>query len=154
MDKVIHLTARLGCDPHRAFEHFTVDEQLETWLTAAAEVEPAVGGRYELFWEPEHRERNSTLGCRITALEPDTLLAFEWRSPQQFSHFANDAAPLTHVVVLFAPRAAGTEVHLIHSGWRSTPEWEEARQWQEQAWTVALARLEQQAQDKIEGAAE
>jgi hypothetical protein len=36
-------------------------------------------------------------------------------------------------------------VHLIHSGWRSTPEWEEARRWQDQAWDQAFERLEQLA---------
>ena len=88
------------------------------------------------------KENNSTIGCRITAIEPDQFLSFEWRSPKQFKHFANQADPLTHVVVLFVPRGESTHVHLIHSGWRGTPEWEEARRWQGQAWSVAFERLE------------
>jgi uncharacterized protein YndB with AHSA1/START domain len=144
MDKIIHLVARLGCDPHRAFEMFTVNSLLASWLTAVAEVEPVAGAKYELFWEPGDRENNSTLGCKVTAVETDKFLAFEWRSPKQYKHFANCADPLTHVVVFLIPVPGGTEVHLVHSGWRSAPEWEEARQWQARAWRVAFEALEKQ----------
>lgn len=142
MDKIIHRSLKLPCDSHRAFELFTDNRLLESWLANVAEVEPAVGGKYELFWEPDDRENNSTLGCRITALQPDQLIAFEWRSPKQFKHFANHADPLTHVVVFFLTDGDETHVHLIHSGWRGTSEWEEARQWQDQAWKVAFRALE------------
>lgn len=142
MDQVIHLSSRLSCDAHQAFEMFTVNAKLQTWLTEVVNVELRVGGHYELFWEPEDRENNSTIGCRITALENDQCLAFEWRSPKQFKHFANQADPLTHVVVFFIPIQNGTQVHLIHSGWRSSPEWIEAMQWQERAWRMAFDALE------------
>ena len=144
MDKIVHLTAHLQCDPQRAFEMFTVNRLLESWLAPLAEVEPVPGGCYELFWKPDDRENNSTLGCRVTAVQPDQLLAFEWRSPRQFKNFANQADPLTHVVVCFIPSRSGTDVHLIHSGWRSSPEWEEARQWQDRAWQVAFQTLEKE----------
>jgi hypothetical protein len=77
----------------------------------------------------------------VTAIESDKFLSFEWRSPKQYQHFANNADPLTHVVVFFIPDSELTEVHLIHSGWRSTPEWEAARQWQFQAWSGAFEKL-------------
>jgi uncharacterized protein YndB with AHSA1/START domain len=143
MSQAFHLTVSLGATPGEAFALFTVDKHLESWLTEVAEVEPVVMGKYELFWEPHDRESNSTIGCRVTALAPDQLLAFDWRSPKQFRHFANSADPLTHVVIAFVPRGSTTEVHVVHSGWRSTPEWQEAREWQERAWRAALERLEE-----------
>jgi hypothetical protein len=82
----------------------------------------------------------------VTAIEQDGLLCFEWKGPAQFRHFMNDADPLTHVVVFFVPctDVAGpcTEVRLVHSGWRSSAEWEEARQWFDRSWNVALEQLE------------
>ncbi len=144
-DRIIHLTGVVPVPPPRAFAFFTRTDLLQAWLTAEAEVEPRVGGKYELFWEPGDRENNSTIGCRITALAPDQLLAFQWRSPRQFKAFANMADPLTHVVVVFVPEGAGTCIHLVHSGWRSGPEWEEARLWQERAWSVAFTALERGA---------
>jgi uncharacterized protein YndB with AHSA1/START domain len=145
MDKIIHKSVRMNCAPHRAFELFTENKLLESWLTAVADVEPVESGKYELFWEPGDRENNSTIGCRITKIIADKLLAFEWRSPKQFKHFANNADPLTHVVVFFLPDGDGTEIHLIHSGWRNQKEWEEARLWQERAWSMAFQELSKTA---------
>lgn len=110
-------------------------------------MEPVVGGKYEIFWNPEDRENDSTLGCKITAIEPGKFLSFEWRGPREFKHFMNNADPLTHVVVFFVPcetssKAGCTEVHVVHSGWRSSAEWEEARLWFERAWAASLATLE------------
>jgi hypothetical protein len=46
------------------------------------------------------------------------------------------------VVVLFLPLdEETTEAHLIHSGWGSSPEWEEARQWFVRAWGLAFEQL-------------
>ena len=141
MDKIIILAAYLECDAHRAFEMFTLNRSLESWLVNVAEVEPVVGGKYQLFWEPNDRVNNSTIGCRVTGIEDDRFLSFEWKSPKQYKHFANNADPLTHVVVFFIPANAGTEVYLLHSGWRGSGEWEEARQSQDRAWRIAFEEL-------------
>ncbi len=141
MSQVFHLSARLHLPSDEAFAYFTDKQRLESWLTAEAEVEPVVGGSYQLFWQPQDRENNSTIGCRITALEPGQLIAFDWKSPRQFKEFANSADPLTHVTVAFTSDGDFTVVHLVHSGWRSTAEWQEARQWQETAWRGALTHL-------------
>lgn len=148
MDKIIYQRARLQCDAHRAFEMFTVNELVQSWLAPLAEIEPFVGGKYELFWDPGDREINSTIGCKVTAVERDKVLSFEWKGPTQYQHFMNDADPLTHVVVFLVPcdqvTAPCTEAHLIHSGWRSSAEWEEAREWFERAWGAAFEELENQ----------
>lgn len=149
MDKILHHSVRLRCDVEQAFEMFTVNERLQSWLTVVAEVEPVVGGKYELFWNPEERENDSTLGCRITAIERGKFLSFEWRGPKKYKHFMNEADPLTHVAVFFVPCGGDdstpwTEVHLIHSGWRSSAEWEEARLWFRKAWDSAFEKLRKQ----------
>lgn len=148
MDKIIYRTVKLPCDAARAFEMFTSSDLLEKWLTVKADVEPVVGGKYELFWNPAEPEFDSTIGCRVTALEEGKLLAFEWKGPKQYSDFMNECDPLTHVTVAFVPGEeegeSYTEVHLVHSGWRGAPEWEEARRWFEVQWDVAFRELEKQ----------
>ena len=148
MDKVIHQTAKLPCDAARAFELFTANDELEKWLVVKADVEPRVGGKFELFWNPEEPEFDSTIGCHVTALEPDKLLAFEWKGPKQYSDFMNECQPLTHVTVAFIPGEDGgnptTEVHLVHTGWRDTAEWEEAREWFVRNWAGAFKGLAKQ----------
>lgn len=106
-----------------------------------AEIEPRVGGKYELFWEPEDRDSNSTIGCRITALARDQFLSFQWRSPKQYKRFANTEDPLTHAAVMFFPDGKGTRIQMAHSGWRSSKQWEAARQWQLRAWKIGLESL-------------
>lgn len=142
MDKIIYKSIRLKCNAKKAFEMFTVNRHLERWLTQSADVEPKNGGKYELFWNPEDKENDSTIGCKILAIEIGKFLVFEWKGPKQYKQFMNNAEPLTHVIVFFIPSAKDTEVHLLHTGWRSSAEWEEARQWFDKAWTKALKELQ------------
>lgn len=142
VDRIIYMLVTLACDAPRAFEMFTVNEHLEKWLTRAADVEPRVGGKYELFWDPDDRENDSTIGCKVLALHPGSFLSFEWKGPGRFKHVMNEVRPLTNVAVSFIPYPEGTEVHLLHTGWGDTPEWEEARLMFEGAWAAALSELE------------
>jgi uncharacterized protein YndB with AHSA1/START domain len=145
MDKVIHKSVKLSCGPAQAFQFFTGSEHLASWLTNAAEVEPVAGGKYELFWAPDDRENDSTIGCKVLAIEENKLLVFEWKGKRQFASLMNEARPLTHVVVSFIPDGEGTNVQLVHNGWGSTEEWDAASGWFEQAWNMALAGLEKYA---------
>ena len=142
MDKIIVRTAKLNCSKEEAFEMFTKNKRLETWLTAKADVEPQKGGKYELFWEPEAPENNSTIGCKILAIDQSNLLNFEWKGPKQFKYFMNDVRPLTNVSVVFTEQNDKTIVTLIHTGWRDTDEWEQARQYFTNAWKMAFDQLE------------
>jgi len=142
MDKIIYHLFNLKCEPSKAFEMFTVNRHLEKWLTQVADVEPKVGGKYELFWNPEDKENDSTIGCKILAIHPNRFLCFEWKGPKQFKHFMNERRPLTNVAIFFFPSSEGTEAHLLHTGWGDTPEWEEARQWFERAWRMTLSELQ------------
>lgn len=144
-DEVIVKTAVIPMPPAAAFELFSVPQALVSWLCAQANVEARVGGRYELFWDPGDPENDSTIGCRVTACEPGRLLAFQWRSPRQFKPFANAADPLTHVVVSFHGEGSGTAVTLVHSGWRSSAEWQQALAWQRVAWDMAFDALAERA---------
>jgi uncharacterized protein YndB with AHSA1/START domain len=147
MDKVQHHTVSLLCDPHTAFEMFTQNENLVKWLTVEANVEAKLGGKYELFWNPADRKIDSTIGCRITSFLPDTLLGFDWKGPGKYKELMNGVDPLTHVSVFFLPVEANgarrTVIHLIHSGWRSAPEWEGAWDYFTTAWALSFNRLKQ-----------
>lgn len=152
MQKVIHCTARLKCDVNRAFEMFTNNELLASWLTNLADVEPRVGGKYELFWVPAEKQDNSTIGCKVTAIESSKLIAFEWKGPIHFKEFMNVSDPLTHVTVMFldcTKQEACTEVHLLHSGWQQGDNWEEARMYFVKAWTKAFEDLRQLVEKSV-----
>lgn len=142
MDKIIVETVILNCPAEKAFELFTLNKNLENWLTAKADVEARVGGKYELFWEPENPDNNSTIGCKILTIDKPNYLNFEWKGPKQYKHFMNTIQPLTNVTVIFTAQGAQTQLSLIHTGWRNTDEWEEARQYFVKAWKGAFSQLE------------
>lgn len=142
MNDIVHVSAELKCSPAEAFAMFTENEKLKLWLTEEADVKAEVGGPYELFWNPADRQYDSTIGCKVTALVPDRLIAFQWKGPKQYSEFMNETDPLTHVTVSFIPTSQGTtEVHLINSGYRESEEWQEARQWFVNMWKYAFSEL-------------
>lgn len=122
----------------RVFEAWLVPDLLERWLTRKATVEPSVGGAYELYWEPENPERNSTKGCRITGLVHNTELSFSWRGPAEYADLMGDR---TQVFVRLKPCEGGTLLRFVHTGWGSGSQWEQARTWQAAAWQEALENL-------------
>ena len=147
MQKIIQIQIELNCDISEAFKLFTVSEKLESWLPEKAEVEPKIGGKYELFWDPQNPDINSTIGCRITSFEKDKFLSFEWKGPEIFQSFMNFCDPLTHVVVVFTQSLKDPKkslVYLFHSGWRDDPGWHKARNYFEKAWSGALTNLKEQ----------
>jgi uncharacterized protein YndB with AHSA1/START domain len=121
---------------------WTTNKALEQWLTAKANVEPKLGGLYELFWEPEKPNQNSTIGCHITAFVPKKLIAFEWKGPVQFADIMNSNPPATWVVVTFESTSINsTLINFRHSGWGTGEKWTEARQWQRNVWLGAFEEL-------------
>jgi len=151
MENIILTNVEIECDISTVFDLFTVNELLESWLTEKAEVEPKVGGKYELFWEPENREKNSTIGCKITGIERNKFLSFDWKGPVDFQSFMNVADPLTHVIVFFSHKDKDpdkTLIHLFHTGWRKDAEWQKARNYFENAWSNALQGLKDKIKNK------
>ena len=141
----------LSCDVTEAFNFFTVNEKLESWLPEKAEVEPKVGGKYELFFDILNREINSTIGCKITSIKKDKFISFEWKGPELFQSLMNFCDPLTHVVVVFYSSSEDpkkTTISLLHSGWRNDPEWQKARDYFEKAWSSALTNLKEKLSSK------
>ena len=74
--------------------------------------------------------------------------------PKQFKLFMSEVDPFTEVLVFFIPCNGEVkpcmEVYLVHSGWRSSREWEEARQRFGKAWMNALAELEKYVGQRVD----
>jgi len=148
MENIIQITIELDYEVQKAFNLFTVNESLENWLTQKADIDPKLGGKYELFWDPTNKEINSTIGCKITGIEKNRFISFDWKGPVKFSSFMNNADPLTHVIIFFSQKdneLNKTIIHLFHTGWRKDVKWGEARTYFENAWKNALQDLK----DKI-----
>lgn len=119
---------------------------LEKWLARKARVEPAVGGAYELFWDPENPSKNSTVGCRITDLVPNSELSFSWKGPEELGNLAGDE---THVFVRLERQEGGTLLRFVHTGWGAGAHWEKARLWQAEAWREAIENLKNMLENTV-----
>ena len=151
MQKIIQIEIELDCGVYEVFNFFTINEKLESWLPEKAEVEPKVGGKFELFWDPQNREINSTIGCKITSIEKNKFISFEWKGPERFQSFMNFCDPLTDVVVVFSSSSDDpkkTTLFLFHSGWRDDPDWQKARDYFKNAWSGALTNLKEKLSSK------
>lgn len=122
----------------KVFEAWVKPELLEQWLARKARVEPAAGGAYELFWDPANPGVNSTQGCTISSIVPNTELSFNWKGPEPYSEVMGDG---TRVFLRLEPQAGGTLLRFVHTGWGKGARWQEARLWQANAWKQAIENL-------------
>jgi uncharacterized protein YndB with AHSA1/START domain len=141
----IHMNRSLHQPAGKVWQALTEAAQVGTWMAAAACVTAERGGSYELFWEPDRPEHNSTIGCRVTAVAPQRYLAFTWRGPDELTAVMNEGdppPPPTHVTIALRPAGGGTELDLVHSGFGTGGGWPAAVAWHERAWTTCLDNLE------------
>jgi len=127
----------------------TLDEVWRTWTTTKgvktffsgeAEVELALGGKYEIYFVPSAPpgQRGSD-GCRVLSYLPMKMLSFEWNAPLKFEQLRK---VLTQVVVTFKEvDANNVKVTLSHHGWGSDDRWREVYDYFDRAWVYVLDNL-------------
>lgn len=138
-DNDLFFECALPMSPEEVFPLWTERDELVNWLCGDARVEPRTDGAYELFWDIERRDANSTLGCRVITSRPSAQLSFQWRGPEH--HRIMEPPGSTMVEVTFAPKRHETLVRLTHTGFGRSPEWLDAREWQAVAWQRAFESL-------------
>jgi uncharacterized protein YciI/uncharacterized protein YndB with AHSA1/START domain len=117
--------------------------ELMQWLAPKVNVNAEVDGLFELFWDPEHPEINSTLGCKISEIKSQELLSFNWKGPIQYADIMNKKPLPTFVRLSFKSlENKRSLVRLEHGGWEAGSRWQEARAWQEKAWLSAFNQLD------------
>jgi uncharacterized protein YndB with AHSA1/START domain len=136
---VIEHELELPVSPAEALGWFFAPERLARWLCKRADVEPRVGGRYELFWDLERPEVNSTLGCKVLEYKPERALKVTWAGNEEQLEFMGPGS--TTVSVSAEPTAAGCRLRLEHCGFGDGDRWLKAERWFDTAWKNALVRL-------------
>ncbi|MCM0649104.1 SRPBCC domain-containing protein [Clostridium swellfunianum] len=119
---------------------WTSSENVSRWFSPLANVEPMLGGAFELFFDPSNLNHMTTKGCTFLELTPFEKLSFNWKGPDDFSELMN-SEPLTVVNVLFFEENANVKVKVSHSGWGTGDEWDAAKNWHEFAWNQVLSSL-------------
>ncbi|KQL44903.1 ATPase [Brevibacillus choshinensis] len=120
---------------------WTRSERIVQWFAPEANIEPRLGGAFELFFTPDNRDQMGTSGCIITLFEPKERLGFTWKGPDDFADLMNHDDSLTYVLVSLSENEGKTRIVIEHFGWKEGEEWENARSWHERAWFHALSSL-------------
>jgi len=124
------------------WDAWTTPEGAVTFFAPRANIRLAVGGPYELFFDPEAPEGSQgSEGLKILSFLPMEMLSFEWSAPPQYPTLRKGKR--TWVVVQFYPRGQSeVRVRLTHLGWKEGDEWDEVFQYFRRAWDIVLGRLE------------
>jgi uncharacterized protein YndB with AHSA1/START domain len=121
---------------------WTTPEGAVTFFAPRANLQLAVGGPYELYFDldaPEGSRGGESL--KLLSFLPMEMLSFEWTAPPQYPSVRQ--GPRTWVVIQFYPLSRNeVRVRLTHLGWREGEEWDKVFQYFKRAWDTVLGRLE------------
>jgi uncharacterized protein YndB with AHSA1/START domain len=137
----------LDAPPGEVFRLWSTEEGLQRFLAPGATVEGAVGGLYQITFDPAddpEGARHGTKGARLLLLEPGKALAAEWTFPPLGEKLNTPPFPTwIEVQVEPAPGHPGrTLLHFAHYGFPDDPDWEKAwRFFDEGNWPLVLNRL-------------
>ncbi|MGE5342526.1 MAG: SRPBCC family protein [Candidatus Omnitrophota bacterium] len=124
-----------------AFQAWTTLQGVTSFFAPEADIELAVGGKYELYLAPKQPkgERGSE-GCKILSFVPGEMLSFTWSAPPSLPSVRKER---TWVVLRFETmEPKKTRVYLTHIGWQAGEEWQKALQYFDRAWEIVLGRLQ------------
>jgi uncharacterized protein YndB with AHSA1/START domain len=137
----IQKEVKIQSDLDLVWRAWTESSRVAQWFAPAAEVEPKIGGKYEVYFNPSDKDTMSTKGCKVLKIEKSKLLVFDWKGPDQYAVIMNNPNELTVVEVSFTKQGKNILVSLKHSGWKDSDGWSAAKQWHVQAWDDLLSSL-------------
>ena len=130
----------VSADLKAVWDAWTTEAGAKSFFAPECKIELKPGGSYEMYFALEYPPGlRGGEGCTVMAIQPMKMLAFTWNAPPSLpavrDHF-------THVVVRFDEVSEGTRVYLVHDGWGTGSEWDQAFAYFEAAWKrVVLPRL-------------
>lgn len=132
--------------PEILWEKWTTHEGLKTFFGESNHVELQIGGAFEIYFlmkNPEGLKGSET--CKILAYLPQEMLVFSWNAPPHLAVVRNQLHK-TWVVLFFKPLSLySTQLELHHAGFLANdhPQWQQTRQYFENAWDAVLQNLEE-----------
>ena len=142
MSNRIEQSIQIDAEPGVVFEALTTPELVRRWLCHEAEVEPRVGGRYEMHWSAVDR------GAAIKYEGSGEILDFSPGKRLAFRLEPADAPGAESVVEFrIEPRDGASEVTLVQSGFVEGIEGSRVRDAYRRGWTGCLRVLRSLLED-------
>jgi uncharacterized protein YndB with AHSA1/START domain len=137
----IEIKVTINKSKDEIFPYWIDHNKLELWLTQKSGqtyVKPTKNGGYCLDINKSH----ITKGSKIISINSNQEIEFSWIGPNQFDDFLNFRGELTTVKIFFhAIDNTSTAIKLQHFGWKSSEDYQEARDWHEEFWNIRLNDL-------------
>jgi uncharacterized protein YndB with AHSA1/START domain len=115
LERAVRVKTTVAATPAEVWHAFTTSGGAQTFFAQRANIQLAIGGPYEIFFNPAD-DRQGTKGLRILSYAPEEMISFQWNAPPQFPEVRNGG---TWVVVQMRAVTAGrTEVTVSHLGGR------------------------------------
>ena len=124
----------------KVWDAWTTEEGAKTFFAPECKINLVPGGAYEMYFDlTSPKGLQGGEGCRFLAIQPMEMLSFTWNAPPSMP---NVRYQYTHVTLWFESAPEGTKVSLVHDGWGTGEEWDQAYNYFERAWKkTVLPRL-------------
>ena len=140
MERIIQKEAAIPVSLREVWRAWTTQEGVCTFFAPAANVELAIGGRYEMLFDSDAPAGlRGSEDCKVLSFLPDRMLSFDWSAPPQYPAARKERTWV--VVELTAGPLNTTRVELSHLGWAEGDEWDQVFQYFKRAWDTVLGRL-------------
>jgi uncharacterized protein YndB with AHSA1/START domain len=140
MERHIRKEATVSASIDEVWDAWTTLAGVKTFFAPKANVELAIGGAYEMLFNPEEPPGSQGgEGLKVLSFLPKSMLSFDWNAPPEFPDIRGQR---TWVVVQFEAEQGDVRVVLTHLGWQDGERWDQVYAYFEQAWTVIMTRLE------------
>lgn len=140
--KRIYKQALVNAHRSEVWNDWTDAARIPSFFAPAADIELAIGGKYEMYFLPDNPEgKRGSEGCRVLSFLPGKMLSFSWNAPPHLDEVRNKR---TWVVIDLAEmNEFHTKLNLTHLGWGEGGQWDAAYEYFEKAWDTVLRRLEE-----------
>ena len=138
---MLRKTVDIQATADEAFNEWTTVKGVKTFFTPEAEIELAVHGKYEMYFDPKQpKGSRGSEGCEILSFVPGQMLSFTWNAPPAMPDVRKER---TWVVLQFQDLGnKKSRVSLIHLGWQAGEQWQDALKYFDKAWDIVLGRLQ------------
>lgn len=140
-DRVLRAEVTVKAPVAEAWNAWTTDAGIATFLAPEGHVDLRVDGTYDVWFNPKGSPgKRGAEGMRILDVEPMKRFAFTWNAPPSIPSIRGKR---TLVVLDFAPAGENaTRVRFTQLGWGEGRDWDQAFEYFDQAWgAVVLPRL-------------
>jgi len=137
----IVIKAEVNASQAEVWKALTTPEGVHSFFSDQAQVEPKIGGAYEMYFVPGNPPGlRGGEGVHILAMEAPSRFFISWNAPPTYPKYRNQ-----QTIVEFELEPVGancTLVTLTHAGWGKSSGWGEVREYFATAWKTILGRLQ------------